>query len=60
MVNRPARVPVADITRALLAANRMGLDYIVEIAPDGTIRISQGTGGTGQWIVPEPEEETIL
>lgn len=38
-VNRPARFTVADLRRALRAAEASGPDYAVEIDPDGTIRI---------------------
>jgi hypothetical protein len=38
-LNRPARFTVADLRRAIKAAERSGPDWAVEIAPDGTIRI---------------------
>jgi len=39
MSRRPARVTQADIARSLRAAEQVGHGHIVEIAPDGTIRI---------------------
>ena len=39
MSRRPARVTQADIARSIRAAEQVGHGHIVEIAPDGTIRI---------------------
>lgn len=39
MGNAPARFTVADISRAMLAANKAPYPAIIEIAPDSTIRI---------------------
>lgn len=39
MSRRPARVTQADVARALRAVEQCGSDRVVEIAPDGTIRI---------------------
>lgn len=39
MSRRPARVTQADVARAIRAADQCGSDRVVEIAPDGTIRI---------------------
>ena len=41
VVNRPARFTTVDLRRALRAAAQAGPDYAVEIAPDGTIRITR-------------------
>jgi hypothetical protein len=46
MTRRAARVTQADIARALRAAAQMGERMAVEIAPDGTIRITKA---------PDPE-----
>jgi hypothetical protein len=42
-MTRRATLTVADITRALKAAARLGRHSIVEILPDGTIRIVNET-----------------
>lgn len=39
MPNRPARFTVADLRRALKAAEQSGPDWAVEVDPDGTIRL---------------------
>lgn len=39
MPRTPARVTQADIQRAIRAAKQAGENAVVEVAPDGTIRI---------------------
>lgn len=39
MSRRPARFKQSDVARALRAAQQMDPPWIVEIAPDGTIRL---------------------
>jgi hypothetical protein len=39
MSRTPARVTQADISRALRAAQAVGANVTVEVAPDGTIRL---------------------
>lgn len=39
MSRTPAKVNQADIARAARVARNLGDDWVVEIAPDGTIRI---------------------
>jgi hypothetical protein len=48
MTMRAARFSQADIARALRAARQVGGGAVVEIAPDGTIRITPP---------PKPQEE---
>ena len=43
MTRRAARVTQADIARALRAAAQMGERMVLEIAPDGTMRIMPAT-----------------
>jgi hypothetical protein len=38
-MTRPARVTMSDMTRAVRAAHSTPVPCVVEIAPDGTIRI---------------------
>ena len=40
MSRRPARFTQADIARAINAAKQTGVSMAVEIAPDGTIRLT--------------------
>ncbi len=44
MSRRPARVTQADVARAIRAADQCGSQRVVEITPDGTIRIVPFTG----------------
>ena len=44
MSRRPARVTQADIARSIRAAEQVGHGHVVEIAPDGTIRIVPANG----------------
>lgn len=44
MSRRPARVTQADVARAIRAADQCGSQRVVEIMPDGTIRIVPFTG----------------
>jgi hypothetical protein len=39
MPRTPAKVTQADIARALRAAEQSGAQRVIEIAPDGTIRL---------------------
>ncbi len=60
-MNRPARFTVADLRRALRAAEQAGPDYAVEVAPDGTIRIVRTPGTkTSRWTSVEPEQDIVL
>lgn len=44
MSRRPARITQADVARAIRAADQCDSKRIVEIAPDGTIRLIPGNG----------------
>lgn len=44
MSRRPARVTQADVARAIRAADQCASARVVEIAPDGTIRLVPFTG----------------
>jgi hypothetical protein len=44
MSRRPARVTQADVARAIRAVEQVDADRIIEIAPDGTIRILPAQG----------------
>ena len=60
-MNRPARFTVADLRRALRAADSSGRDFAVEITPDGTIRIVRNPGaGTDGRRPIEPQDEIVL
>lgn len=41
MTRRAARCTQADLDRAMKAAERAGADFVVDILPDGTIRLSR-------------------
>jgi hypothetical protein len=58
-MNRPARVTQADIARALRAIKQVDLPMVVEVLPNGTIRIMREREGDAR---PEPEvaEEKIV
>ena len=63
MPRTPAKVTQADIARALRAAEQAGVRVVVEIAPDGTIRLIPATNNQelsrGQLPV-EREKEIVL
>ena len=60
-MNRPARFTIADLRRALRAAEQAGADYAVEIAPDGTIRIVRhGKPGANPLHSVGQSEEIVL
>jgi hypothetical protein len=60
-MNRPARFTVADLRRALKAAQHSGPEYAVEIAVDGTIRIVRTAApGKPRPISIEAEDEIVL
>ena len=41
MPNRPARFTTADLRRAAKVAQEFGPEWVVEIGPDGTIRLTR-------------------
>jgi predicted polyphosphate/ATP-dependent NAD kinase len=41
MPRTPAKVTQADVARVLRAVEQTGVDVVVEVLPDGTIRISR-------------------
>ena len=47
MGRRPARFTQADLSRAIRAIDQAGADMIVEILPDGTMRIAQAHKSAG-------------
>lgn len=59
MGRRPARVTQADLTRAIRAVTQAGADMVVEVLPDGTIRISRPTAHAGG-IAPQTPERTVV
>jgi hypothetical protein len=46
MSRRPARATQADIRRAVQAARQAGAQMVVEITPDGTIRLTPADQNT--------------
>ncbi len=55
MSRRPARFTQADVEKALRVALKMDPPWIVEIAPDGTIRIVPAAAVT----LPEPPQAAM-
>ena len=58
MVNRPARFTVADLRRAVKAAEASGPTWTVEIDTDGTIRLVRRP--TGAPMREKEPEEIVL
>jgi hypothetical protein len=48
-----AHVTQADIARALRAARQVGSDWVVEVMPDGVIRIAQSSPDRAQGRDPQ-------
>lgn len=58
MSRRPARVTQADVARAIRAADQCSSQRVVEIAPDGTIRIVP-SGVIANAQAPDQDEHPI-
>ena len=56
MPNRPARFTTADLRRALKAAEQAGLEWFVDVLPDGTIRIKRSVPEKP----PEPDWDDVV
>jgi hypothetical protein len=62
MSRRPARAPQADIRRAIEAARQAGGNMVIEITPDGTIRLTPApiTNSQTKPDALEPSREPVL
>lgn len=60
MSRRPARCTMADMRRALEAAERAGLYKSVDILPDGTIRFTRDEAGQPESGKDAPQPEIVL
>jgi hypothetical protein len=63
MPRRPARVTQADIARAIRAVEAADIMAVVEVTPEGTIRIIPATHSTelnGNQMPVEPKKEIVL
>jgi hypothetical protein len=59
MSRTPARFTQADVARSIRAAKQAGAG-VVELRPDGTIRINLNSTGDKPEARDEPEEEVVL
>lgn len=60
MGRRPARFTQADLNRAIRAITRAGANMVVEVLPDGTMRIAPAGSKAGERPRSEPERVVVL